>query len=199
VEGRSSRVVRRRGRFVSPLSNGDLLRVVREALLQLSPADPTKLTQVLFDRSRAALGYPDAPTAKQFQRVFNGAGLTYASTLRTQKTSSAFGSRRARTTTTTKLRFQNAMHSSRSVSLGSDLDERRGTKRNFSSRSSKRPRMIMRAIGTEAFSMTSYRAPVKYCGSAADLTLCSLMPGTNCLRGRRMSGACQSSRRSARS
>jgi hypothetical protein len=63
--GRYPVLVRRHGQFASPLSNRDLFRVVDEALLRLAPDDPETLTQVLFDRSREALGYPDAPTAKQ--------------------------------------------------------------------------------------------------------------------------------------
>lgn len=69
--GTETAFVRKRGRFASPLSNGDLLRLVAKAVVLLAPdGDPAKLTQALFDRSRAELGFPDAPSAKQIAARF---------------------------------------------------------------------------------------------------------------------------------
>jgi hypothetical protein len=53
------------GRFESAYLNSKLYKIVREAALKLSPANPLELSQSMFDNGRAEIGYPDAPSARQ--------------------------------------------------------------------------------------------------------------------------------------
>lgn len=57
--------VRTYGRFCSAHSPLQLWEIVSEAIQKLCPGEPERLTQVLFNESRAAIDHPDAPSAKQ--------------------------------------------------------------------------------------------------------------------------------------